>query len=77
MARVSQIAVAVFCIGLLSVGALLVQVFRYEYMTASAQNELQHFVVRVDRLTGKVCFLPLSTVGEQVAPQILVIEQCP
>lgn len=54
--------------------ASLVQVFRYEYSLQTGRTP--HYFVRVDRLTGEACYMPVSYPGEQVAPQVLTIEEC-
>ncbi len=71
MELISRIALAVFCVALLVIGALLLQTLRYEYNT-----QFKSYTIRIDKLTGEICFIPLGIAGARVANQVLVIEQC-
>jgi hypothetical protein len=75
MERITKIALTLFGASLFIVGLLLVQVFRYEYIT-TMQDKLPPLTIRMDKLSGKACFIPLMNQGEDVAEKYLAIEQC-
>lgn len=56
---------------LVLIGLLL---FRYAYQEPPSERAM--YILRVDRLTSEVCYIPLSDAGRTVAHNTLLVEQC-
>lgn len=67
--------IPVLCVALLVLGLLVVQLLRYEYVT---ENHLSlPLAIRIDRLTGHVCYIPFHEAAERYAKrEVFLIQRC-
>lgn len=57
-----------------ALAALAVQLHRHNYNLQGGEGA--QYLIRTDRLTGTSCYVPIGSVGDQVASQVLVVDRC-
>lgn len=70
-----RLKIALAVIVPLAVGAMGVALFRYEYIPQPQRNVASH-LLRIDRLTGKTCFIPLHQTAEYLSRMGYIYGQC-
>jgi hypothetical protein len=57
---------------LLVVAVQFLRIARYEYMLSPSEG----YLLRIDRLRGQVCWIPIPSAASQTLPEVLSIEPC-
>ena len=73
MENIRHFAIFALYGGLLLIGILALNAYRYEYL---AQGESSNFAIRIDRFGGKPCYIPFTPYGAQLAAATLTLTQC-